>query len=385
MRKLILLAGAAAMAAAMPALAQGQGKGKGGGERQTERAAKQEPRGGGQGAERAQRQQGKGAERAQRDAARVSERADRQQGRGAERAQRQQREASARPGRGNDNVFDRAAREQRQASNRAQRDRREAGERLVRDQRRDVDRRAAVQDRANRDGGRDWSRTERERYRDGIRPLPAVPATAFGRHCPPGLARQNAFCMPPGQLRKAQMIGQRMPVAGYQYNIPDRYSYRFRDNDEWYYRYDDGHVYRFDRRSDLVSTVVPLLGSGLMVGQPMPLGYEVYNVPYQYRGYYADTDDYRYRYDDGAIYRVDPRNGLVEGVVALLTSGALGGLGGLGIGDQLPSGYDVYNVPLQHRDAYYDTPDHMYRYADGNLYQVDPQTRLIEQIISLIA
>ena len=32
-------------------------------------------------------------------------------------------------------------------------------------------------------------------------------------------------------------------------------------------------------------------------------------------------------------------------------------------------------------DRYYDTPQSMYRYADGYIYQVDPTTRLIQAVI----
>ena len=147
---------------------------------------------------------------------------------------------------------------------------------------------------------------------------------------------------------------------------------------------DEGYVYRFERDSDLVNSIYPLYGSDLYVGQPMPLGYDVYNVPLSYRPYYADNDDYLYRYDDSAIYQVDSDTNLIEGIVALLTGG-VGGLGGLGIGDTLPGGYDAYNVPMDYRDDYVDSDDAWYRYADGSIYEVDPQTRMIEEIISLIA
>lgn len=201
--------------------------------------------------------------------------------------------------------------------------------------------------------------------------------------CPPGLARQNAFCLPPGQLRRAQLIGQRLPIARLGYNVPERYRYRFADDDRFFYRYgNDGAVYRFDRASGLVSSVIPLASSGLFLGEPLPIGYDVYNVPIAYRSFYADGDDHLYRYADNAIYRVDAESMLVEGIVALLTGS--GGLGGLGLGDALPSGYDVYNVPFEYRDTYYDTDESMYRYADGAIYQVDPETRLIESVISLL-
>ena len=201
--------------------------------------------------------------------------------------------------------------------------------------------------------------------------------------CPPGLARQNALCMPPGQFRKAQLIGQRLSLAQLA-GVPDRYRYRFRDSDRFFYRYgNDGTVYRFDRATGLVSSVVPIYARGLFLGEPMPLGYEVYNVPLAYRSFYPDSDDYLYRYHGNGIYRVNADTMLVDGIVQLLTGGA-GGLGGLGVGDPLPMGYDVYNVPMDYRDTYYDTGDSWYRYADGYVYQVDPETRLIEAVISLL-
>jgi len=45
----------------------------------------------------------------------------------------------------------------------------------------------------------------------------------------------------------------------------------------------------------------------------------------------------------------------------------------------------VYNVPYGYRDQYYDTPDALYRYSDGYVYQVDPETRLIAAAIELLA
>ncbi|MGZ8282953.1 MAG: hypothetical protein ACXWUN_08400 [Allosphingosinicella sp.] len=185
-------------------------------------------------------------------------------------------------------------------------------------------------------------------------------------------------------MRRARHIGQPLAIAGWNYNVPQRYRYRFIDGDRYFYRYgNDGAVYRFNRGTNLVSSVIPLTSSGLAFGEPLPLGYEVYNLPLAYRPFYPDTADQLYRYDDNAIYRVNSDNMLVEGIAALLTSGA-GGLGGLGIGDMLPSGYDAYNVPLDYRDTYHDTDESMYRYADGSIYEVDPQTRLIESVISLL-
>ena len=37
----------------------------------------------------------------------------------------------------------------------------------------------------------------------------------------------------------------------------------------------------------------------------------------------------------------------------------------------LPSSYSYYNVPMQYRSMYYDTPDYGYWYAPGAIYQYD--------------
>ena len=141
----------------------------------------------------------------------------------------------------------------------------------------------------------------------------------------------------------------------------------------YFYDYDDddGYLYQVDRNRNLVTAMYPLLGGAFSIGQPIPYGYTDYNVPYAYRSLYYDSPDYMYRYGDGAIYRVDPETQLISAVVSLLTGQ------NLGIGQPLPLGYDVYNVPYQYRDTYYDTNDAWYRYDDGNIYQVDPYSRLI--------
>ena len=360
MRTLMLFAGVAALAVAMPALAddRGRGKGQSAESKGHDRAERGRGRGGdGDNALEARRERGE-TRRTERREERA-ERRDRARDR-AERAIRDER---------------RAVREARQDDRRAERRVRVDERRLVREDRRDwdrfVERRMAAADRFDDD---------LVRFREGRGRRLAIGPNG----CPPGLARQNALCMPPGHFRKAQLIGQRLPLAQLGYNIPDRYRYRFMDNDRFFYRYgNDGTVYRFDRGTGLVSSVVPIYGSGLFLGEPMPLGYDVYNVPLAYRSFYPDNDDYLYRYYGNGIYRVDADTMLVDSMVELLTGG-VGGLGGLGVGDPLPMGYDVYNMPMAYRDTYYDTGDSWYRYADGYVYQVDPETRLIEAVISLL-
>jgi hypothetical protein len=63
-----------------------------------------------------------------------------------------------------------------------------------------------------------------------------------------------------------------------------------------------------------------LLSPGFSVGQPLPTGYDTYNVPYTYRSTYADTSNDWYRYNNGYIYRVDPSTQLVTAIVASLFS-----------------------------------------------------------------
>jgi hypothetical protein len=196
--------------------------------------------------------------------------------------------------------------------------------------------------------------------------------------CPPGLAKKGNGCMPPGQARKAFRVGELLPAAYLPtYNLPQEYRGWFSDNQDYSYRHDDGNIYRVDRRTNLISSLIPLLGGGFGVGNLLPSGFDAYNLPMQYRDDFADSPDSLYRYGDNAIYRVDPHSQMIEGVVALLA-------GNLNVGQALPSGYDAYNLPMQYRDQYQDSDRAMYRYADNNIYQIDPKTRIIEQIVAML-
>jgi len=252
--------------------------------------------------------------------------------------------------------------------------------------------------------------------------------------CPPGLARKNNGCLPPGQARK--LIGTLIPTALRSSFLPDGLRNYWRDDDERYYRYNDGYLYGVNRETNLIASLLPMFGGGYSlgqqfpyqssayympsyyqpfyqdtadswyryndgyvyaidpysgmidniiptydygygVGQMLPTSYSYYNLPYPYRSYYSDNDDYSYRYAPGAIYQVDRDSQLISAVVSLLT-------GGLGVGQQLPLGYDAYNVPMNYRSQYYDTPDNMYRYSNGYIYQVDPTSRLVTAVIDAI-
>lgn len=72
-----------------------------------------------------------------------------------------------------------------------------------------------------------------------------------GRDCPPGLAKKNNGCMPPGQARK---MGQR-----YDQNwsgVPSQWQSQYRDTNRYMYRYDGGRIYQIDRRTGNIVRVI---------------------------------------------------------------------------------------------------------------------------------
>ena len=184
------------------------------------------------------------------------------------------------------------------------------------------------------------------------------------------------------------VIGQMMP-AGYDvYNVPYAYRDRFADDDDMWYRYSDGNIYGVDPYSRQIQSMYPI-NYGYTVGYPAPTyasygsgyggygGYPAYSTPYGYQNLYYSQPGYNYQYGNGGIYQVDPTTQLVSALVALVTGA------NFGVGQQMPMGYDVYNVPSAYRSTYFDTADAWYRYDDGAIYQVDPRTRMIEAAIPL--
>jgi len=373
MRKILMIAGAVAMATSMPALAKdkgGHGGGHGGG-----KPEKQQSRGngGGKAAKAEFRGGGNGNKSAERSAKQAEKRFDQRQRFAEKRSDSRAKQAEKRFER-REKVAEKAEKRFEKQRELRFRDTDRRAERFVgredrRDDRRDL-RRIRGDDRF--DDRRD-RRDDRYRnfYADGY------------ADCPPGLARKNNGCLPPGQAKKmfrpsrAFAAGQVLPLAYFgDYNIPDQYQSWYRDTPDYYYRYDDGgYIYQVDRGSNLVESLIPLLGGGFGVGQMLPGGYDTYNLPMAYRDDYIDSDEAYYRYGDDAIYQVDPQTNMIESIVALLA-------GDLNVGGLLPSGYDTYNLPMDYREQYVDSDDSMYRYADGNIYQVDPQSMIIEQIVA---
>ena len=109
------------------------------------------------------------------------------------------------------------------------------------------------------------------------------------------------------------------------------------------------------------------------------MAYPDYNVPYGYQSLYVDTPQYHYRYANDAIYQVDPTNQVILALAALISGDRFA------VGQPLPVGYDMYNVPFDYRDRYADSDDDWYRYADGTIYRVDPGSGLIEEAIPVYA
>lgn len=186
--------------------------------------------------------------------------------------------------------------------------------------------------------------------------------------CPPGLAKRDNGCLPPGQARQIERA--RDP-----YN---RYNYLWRtlggDGD---YQYRDGYVYRTTPQGGLLG-YLPVLGGILSPGNTWPSQYAYQQPPQSLSQYYGLTDRAQYRYADGVMYRVDPQTSSIGQVAALLTGQQVN------VGQRLPAGYDVYNVPYAYRNQYADSAQSQYRYNDGNVYQVDPTTQLVQAVIQLL-
>ena len=119
-------------------------------------------------------------------------------------------------------------------------------------------------------------------------------------------------------LDRGYGVGQMLPASYSYYNVPYEYHDMYYDTSDYNYRYAPGAIYQVDPQSQLITSVASLLSPGLSIGQTLPMGYDVYNVPYAYRDNYYDTNDAWYRYANGNVYQVDPTSRLVTAIVASL-------------------------------------------------------------------
>jgi hypothetical protein len=419
MTRLILAAGVAALAISAPASAKPD---RGGGH---DRAQVVKQQRGGESAQRSQQvQRAERAPRFQRAERMSSPRMERRQ-RAERRVERSQRFAA----------FQEQRRERRTERVRPQRveriqnrnfERRQAREnRIERIQNREFERREARDMRQRRFEDRLAVKNQRDlrdrviRLDDRGRRLSAN-AVGYGiGGCPPGLISKG--CMPPGQAFKANRIvnadafresrfaaltlGDRRILSPFQAvefvgapfstvngivplrAFPSSVAYLYPDTPDYYYRYGNGYLYEIDRDTSLIASLLPLLGGGFMPGQYLPNYYmsspyygmnSYYPAAYGFNSFYRDYGDDCYRYGNGVIYEVDCFTGLVEDVIPLYA-------GGYGVGQLLPSSYGYYNVPLQYRPLYFDTPDYGYWYAPGAIYQYDRDTSLITSVAALLS
>ena len=81
--------------------------------------------------------------------------------------------------------------------------------------------------------------------------------THTGHACPPGLAKKNNGCLPPGQARKLFATGQRIP-SSYTYSRYDDIPLALRDRlpTGQNYIYRDQTVYVVDPRTRLVTSII---------------------------------------------------------------------------------------------------------------------------------
>jgi hypothetical protein len=195
------------------------------------------------------------------------------------------------------------------------------------------------------DRGRGYANGNRavavDRGRDGdvlrVASFGAIPARGLAAGCPPGLAKKNPPCVPPGQVRSV--------FRGYE--RPDFWGLPWLGSGRYFY--DDGYLLRLgpDGR---IGGYIPLLGGALAIGNVWPTFYQPVALPVYYESYYGLGPYQSYRYADNVIYRVDPQTAAITSIAALLTGDDFV------IGRPMPIGYDVYNVPYAYRTRYYDTP-----------------------------
>ncbi|RST31791.1 hypothetical protein HMF7854_13815 [Sphingomonas ginkgonis] len=80
------------------------------------------------------------------------------------------------------------------------------------------------------------------------------------RGCPPGLAKKHNGCMPPGQYKKRWSRGDRWQSGYgnyYSYNrIPRDWRDRYDLNQNYRYYYNDGYLYGVDPRTSVIQQVI---------------------------------------------------------------------------------------------------------------------------------
>ncbi|HVL77678.1 MAG TPA: hypothetical protein VM346_00145 [Sphingomicrobium sp.] len=115
----------------------------------------------------------------------------------------------------------------------------------------------------NRNGIPDYRERWIDRNRNGIDDRVEARWAHGQSWCPPGLAKKNNGCMPPGQANRLFREGQRVPV-GYRYytpygSIPVTLRDRYALDDDYRYIYRNNVIYVVDPRTQLVHRIIDLL------------------------------------------------------------------------------------------------------------------------------
>ncbi|RDC59323.1 hypothetical protein HME9302_00510 [Alteripontixanthobacter maritimus] len=202
--------------------------------------------------------------------------------------------------------------------------------------------------------------------------LPSARSRGLIDGCPPGLAKKTPSCIPPGLTRNDL---DRDGDARARMFRPDFFGLGMGGDNRYFMN--NGYLMNLGA-GNRITGYLPLLAGALATGNPWPENYQSRQVPDYYASYYnlGSQDDYRFA--DNVLYRVDRDTSTIQSIAALLTGDRFT------VGQPMPSGYDVYNVPYEYRSRYSDTPDTRYRYSDGYVYQVDPKTQLITSAIELL-
>lgn len=161
------------------------------------------------------------------------------------------------------------------------------------------------------------------------------------RPCPPGLAKKNNGCLPPGQVGRDDdrddRYGNRDVDSRYDRNndgwddrdgnrdgrwdVDSRYDSNRDGYDDRDYnrdgRWDNDQGYQQTNNGGIVGQILDRVtgNGGLRVGQRVSgnLG----GVPYAYRTQYRDSDNFYYRSDSRNIYQIDARTQTVVRVYAM--------------------------------------------------------------------
>jgi hypothetical protein len=172
----------------------------------------------------------------------------------------------------------------------------------------------------------------------------------YGQDCPPGLARKNNGCVPPGQVGRDD--------RDQRWGDQDRYG-RTQFVDRNRDGYDDRDLNR-DRRID---------------DREWRLSEERYGSDERY-----DRDD---RYDRDGRYEQDDRYGTgtpPRGGIGGLIDSVLGG-GGLKVGQRVSG--NLGSVPSAYRDQFRDGNGVYYRSDNRAIYQIDARTDTVVRIYAL--